>query len=175
MGLLPHEVLFGYNPPSLLVPTLNMPQPMDPAIYSTVLCKKLLELRELVEANIVDLACCQQKKYHSGEPTILVVGQKVLVDNPTRGKLDPRWTGPWTLVWQDATSKMGGKEQIAHINHVHPLLQEDTVVKRSQMWTPPLFQHCESDEADCPEDGSSTAVTTTRSGREVRPPERYGH
>ena len=109
MGLSPHEVLFGYNPPSLLVPTPNMLQPMDPANYSTVLCKKLLELRELVEANIVDSACCQQKKYHSGEPTILIAGQKVLVDDPTRGKLDPRWTGPWTVVWQDAKSKDGRK------------------------------------------------------------------
>ena len=130
MGFSPHKVLFA---PSLLVPTPNMPQPMDPANYSTVLCKKLLELRELVKANIVDSACYQQKKYHSGEPTILMAGQKVLVDNPTCGKLDPRWTGPWTVVWQDSTSikvKIGGKEQIVHINHVRPLLQEDTVTKR---------------------------------------------
>ena len=31
-----------------------MPEPMDTTKYSTVLCKKLLELRELVESNIVD-------------------------------------------------------------------------------------------------------------------------
>ena len=43
------------------------------------------------------------------------------------------------------------------------------------MWTPPLFQHLGSDEADCSEDGSSTAVTTTHSGRVVQPPEHYGH
>ena len=177
MGLSPHEVLFGYNPPSLLVPTPHMPEPMDPTNYSTVLCKKLLELRELVEANIVDSACCQKENYRSGEPTTLIAGQEVLVHNPTRGKLDPRWTGPWTVIWQDATSvkvQMGGKEQIVHINRIRPLLQEDTAAKRSQIWTPPLFQHLESDGADCPEDNSSTTVTT-RSGRVVRPPERYGY
>ena len=177
MGLSPHEVLFGYNPPSLLVPTPHMPEPMDPTNYSTVLCKKLLELRELVEANIVDSACCQKENYRSGEPTTLIAGQEVLVHNPARGKLDPRWTGPWTVIWQDATSvkvQMGGKEQIVHINRVRPLLQEDTAAKRSQIWTPPLFQHLESDGADCPEDNSSTTVTT-RSGRVVRPPERYGY
>ena len=70
---------------------------------------------------------------------------------------------------------MGGKEQIVHTNRVHPLLQEDTAAKRSQIWTSPLFQHCESDGADCPEDGSSATATTTRSGRVVRPPKRYGH
>ena len=49
-----YKVLFGYNPPSIFVHISNMPEPMDTTKYSTVLCKKLLELRELVESNIVD-------------------------------------------------------------------------------------------------------------------------
>ena len=110
----------------------------------------------------MDSACCQKENYCSGEPTTLIAGQEVLVHNPTRGKLDPRWTGPWT--------QMGGKEQIVHINRVRPLLQEDTAAKRSQIWTPPLFQHLESDGAD-----NSFTTVTTRSGRVVRPPERYGY
>ena len=80
--LSPHEVLYGYNPPSLFVHTSNMPEPMDPAKYRTVLCKKLLELRELVESNTMDSACRLQKIYHSGKPITLMAGQKVLVDNP---------------------------------------------------------------------------------------------
>ena len=133
-----------------------MPEPTAPTNYSTVLCKKLLELRELVETYIVDSACCQQKNYRRGEPTTLIAGQEVLLHNPTRGKLDPRWTGPWTVIWQDATSvkvQMGGEEQIVHNR---PLLQEDTAAKRSQIWTPPLFQHLESDGANCSEDILST-------------------
>ena len=61
---------------------------MNPAEYTTVLYKKLLELRELVEANIVDSAACLQEMYHSDETITLTAGQKVLIDNPTRGKLD---------------------------------------------------------------------------------------
>ena len=30
----------------------------------------------------------------------LVVGQRVFLDDTTRGKLDPRWTGPWELLVQ---------------------------------------------------------------------------
>ena len=86
---------------------------MDPTKYSTVLCKKLLELRELVEANIVDSAAHLQETYRSGETITLNAGQQVLVDNPTRGKLDAHWTGPWIVIKQDATSmkvKMGTRE-----------------------------------------------------------------
>ena len=130
MGLSPHEVLFGYNPPSLLVPALNIPESMDPTKYSTTLCEKLPELKELIEANIVDSAARLQETHHSGETVTLTAGQKVLIDNPTHGKLDARWTGPWIVIQQkDATSvkvKMGTDEQVVHINRVCPLLQKDT-------------------------------------------------
>ena len=149
MELSPHDVLFGYNPPSLFIHTPNMPKPMDLAKYSTVLCKKLLELRELVESNIVDSACHLQKTYYSGEPITLMAGQKVLVDNPTHGKLDAHWTGPWTVIQQDGTSvriRMGNKEQVVHVNRVHPLLQKDTsVLEGAGNWTSLLFQHVDSD------------------------------
>ena len=174
--LSPHEILFGYNPPSLFIHTPNMPEPMDPAKYSTVLCKKLLELRELVESNIVDSACRLQKAYHSGEPITLMAGQRVLVDNPTRGKLDAHWTGPWTVIQQDGTSvriRMGTKEQVVHVNRVRPLLQKDTSVSEEPgNWTPPLFQHVDSGNGQ--DDENPALLRTTRSGRIIRPPDRYG-
>jgi len=45
-----------------------------------------LELRELVEANIVEAMKHQQSEYHSEEAMKLTMGQKVLVTNPVRGK-----------------------------------------------------------------------------------------
>ena len=42
-----------------------------------------------MEANTVEAADRQQQNYHSREPTKLQVGQEVLLDNPTKGKLDP--------------------------------------------------------------------------------------
>ena len=166
MELSPHEVLFD-SPPSLFIYTSNMPEPMDPATYSTVLCKKLLEVRELMEFNIVDSACCLQKAYRSGEPITLMAGQRVLVDNPTRGKLDVHWTGPWTAIQQDDTSvkiRMAAKEQVVHVNHVCPLLQKDTSEsERAGNWTLPLFQHVDSGNGQ--EDENTTLLRTTPSGQ----------
>ena len=180
IGLSPHEILFGYNPPSLLVLTPNKPESMDPTKYSTVLCKKLLELRELVKANIVDSAAHLQETYHNGETITLTAGQQVLVDNPTRGKLDAHWTGPWIVIKQEATSvkvKMGTKEQVVHINRIHPLLQKNTLEEGHYNWITPLFQNLESDETqnDDQETENSASARTTHSGRVVRPPECYGY
>ena len=108
-----------------------------------------MELRELVEANIVEATTHQQSAYRSKEATKLTVGQKVLVTNPVRGKSDPQWTGPWIVVKQiDATSvkiKMGTREQIIHINRIHPLLQKGTTVGEPLTWAPPLFTHSNLD------------------------------
>jgi len=171
-GRSPHEVLFGYNPPSPLAPNQNVPVVMEPSGYCEQLQKKLLELRELVEANIVEAAACQQSEYPSEEATKLTVGQKVLVTNPVRGKLDPQWTGPWIVVKQiDATSvkvKMGTREQVIHINQIRPLLQRDTTVGEPLTWTPPLFTHSNSDTDDeravenGPIPGDDRTVRTTR-------------
>ena len=130
----------------------------------------------------MDSAACLQETYGSGETVTLTPGQKVLIDNPTRGKLDAHWTGPWIVIQQNTTTvkvRMGTKEQVVHINRVRPLLQEDTSGEESQTWTPPLFQHMESGEADDGhndyQEAENPPVRTTRSGRVSRPPERYGH
>ena len=183
-GLSPHEVLFGYNPPSLAIPSPNVPEALDPSKYSDRLQKKLLELRELVEANIIESAAQQQKSYHSGEEIRLAEGQKVLVSNPTRGKLDARWTGPWTVLKQiDATCvkvKMGSREQVIHMNRIRPLLMKDTSTTETLTWEPPLFTHTESSTAEeqndsPPLDNNHVVEQTTRSGRVIRPVDYYGY
>ena len=68
---------------------------------------------------------------------------------------------------------MGMKEQVVHINCVLPLLQKDTSEQGPLTWSPPLFQHMESGEADdCHSDdheigNSIVPMRTTRSGRVV--------
>ena len=116
-GLSPHEVLFGYKPPFPLLPNQNVPCVAEPAEYSEKLQRKPLELRELVEANIVESTTRQQRGYHCQGTTRLLLGQKVLMSNPTR---DLHWTGPWVVIRQlDNTSvkvRMGTREQVIHIN-----------------------------------------------------------
>ena len=217
-GLSPYQVLFGVNPPSLHVPRLPGTAVPEPSEYSACLRTKILELREMVEANIVESA---ERLCHSyqGEGTCekLQVGQRVLLDNPVKGKLDPRWTGPWTVVGLKKPStvflRVGTAVRGVHLNRIRPLLEGDImdpVVPED--WTPPLFQ-----EGGCPappggenqddsastdasanstleefaspteqhpdvrdqtveglsSDGNTTAVTT-RSGRVVKPVERFG-
>ena len=52
-GLSPYEILFGCNPPPLQIPSLPGPVIPDPSEYSAALNMKLIELREIVDANIV--------------------------------------------------------------------------------------------------------------------------
>ena len=89
-GLFPFEVLFGSNPPSQQIPDMStavIPEPSDNSL--NLKCK--LELREMVDANIVESAERQQQFYEGCESCArLEVGQQVLLGNPTKGKLDPR-------------------------------------------------------------------------------------
>ena len=187
-GLSPYEILLGSNPPPLNIPTSGIISHLDPPDYSSRLQSKLLELRELVEANTVEAADRQKESYSCKEPLTLQVGQEVLLDNPTRGKLDPRWTGPWIVrEWKGPLNvkiSMNNKERVVHINRVRPLLRPDLRTKYSEpegQWSPPLFQYfCDDNPAPTPPDDppavpQSAPPVTTRSGRVVRPVDRYGY
>ena len=52
--LSPYEILFGQNPAPLPFPVPPINTIHDPGDYSSQLQRKLFELRELVEANIVE-------------------------------------------------------------------------------------------------------------------------
>ena len=84
-GLSPYEVIFGFNPPSLHFPNLQTVAILDPGEYSSELRSKLLEIRELVDANIVKSSEQQQRYYKSSSSPQLKEGQKVLLSNATKG------------------------------------------------------------------------------------------
>ena len=67
-GLSPYEILFGSNPPPLYLPNTENITHQEPADYSHCLQRKLLELRELVEANTVEATDRQRQNYRSREP-----------------------------------------------------------------------------------------------------------
>ena len=83
---------------------------------------------------------------------------------------------------------MGATNRFFHVNHVRPLLlEEDEDHPAQPNWTPPLFHHEElplqlsqpsstSDEATDPPVTEPPAKSSyvTRSGRVVKPVQRYG-
>jgi len=66
-----YEIIFGHNPPSIHVPELHTAAILDPQEYSNYLLQKLLDIRELVDANIVHSAERQQHHYHGKAPSKL--------------------------------------------------------------------------------------------------------
>ena len=185
-GLSPYEILFGSNPPPLYLPSTENITHQEPADYSHCLQRKLLELRELVEANTVEATDRQRQNYRSREPIKLQVGQEVLLDNPTKGKLDPCWTGPWKVRELKGPLtikiKMDNKERLVHVNRVRPLLRADQTPTTSAVpgrWSPPLFQYYHEDppEPVAPNESPPSlpgCPLTTRSGRVVKPVDYYG-
>ena len=187
--LSPYEVLFGRNPPSLQLPSPPTSTSPDPGDYSCQLQRKLMDLWEIVEANMTESAERQKRNYPGQNLATPTVGQRVLLDDPARGKLDPHWTGPWEVISVKGPLtlelQMGSAKRIVHINRVRPLLTGD-VDKSSSCgrWSPPLFTHYESSvpsqnsetAQDIHDSGSSVERhhTVTRSGRVVRRPDYYG-
>ena len=192
-GLSPYEVLFGYTPSPLQISDLHSSVIPNPAEYSATLRRKLYNLRELVDANTVHSAERHQSSHGGGSASPqLKPNQQVLLSNPTRGKLGPRWTGPWTVLsMKNPTTvqlRMGAADRTVHINRVRPLLlQEDKEHSVSPNWTPPLFtyeelplqpdQQCTSDEMSAEPSAphfSGIPPYITRNGRVVKPVEHYG-
>ena len=119
---------------------------MDPSDYSSCAQGKLLELRET-----------DRNSYRGNEHLKLQVGQEVLLNNPTKGKLDPRWTGPWIVrEWKGPPNvkiRMNNKERVIHVNRERPLLKPDLRVGCSEeQWSPPLFQYCDESPAPATRD-----------------------
>ena len=134
---------------------------------------------------MVQSATQQQRFYRSSQTaTTLNCGQQVLLDNPCAGKLDPHWSGPWIVKEVKGPSSVliskGTSERLVYVNRVRPLLMEDPDDPGvTSGWSPPLFHHENDanahDDTPAESDSSSrSSVIVTRSGRTVRPPQRYG-
>ena len=91
------EVIFGSNPPLQQIPDFSSSLLPEPSDYCETLKKKLALLKEMVDANLVESAAQQKRAYEGSDRVPLKPGQQVLLNDPCAGKLDPRWSGPWTV------------------------------------------------------------------------------
>jgi len=62
----------------------------DPGDYTSHLHQKLIEAWEPVDASL-------QSRKNALITVSTFLNTKNVVDNPTKGKLDPRWKGPWVV------------------------------------------------------------------------------
>ena len=90
-GFSPYEILFGSNPPHSQILLIQSSFHLDTSDYCESLKAKLVQLREIVDANMVQSATQQQRFYRSSQTaTTLNCGQQMLLDN--------RWKARSTLV-----------------------------------------------------------------------------
>ena len=150
-GLSSYEVLFGSNPPSLNI--LHLPSALipEPSEYSTCLKSKVLELRELVDANLIESADQQQQSYHGTELNVKIMQGWTTGSTKQSNKGATNSPMDWTLDCYSPPGsttillKMGSIELVVNINHVRPLLTEAGVDHRVLPdWSPPLLHHEES-------------------------------
>ena len=75
----------------------------------------------MVEANMIESAERQKRSYGGQHTAISVVRQKVLLDDPARGKLDPHWTGPWEVIRVKEPShwKCRWAQESAYVVHIN--------------------------------------------------------
>ena len=164
-GYSPHEILFGSNPTPLLLPTLQNHSHVTPAGYFDNLQSKLAQLKELVENNVVKSAESQQKFYKASQSfRRLLPGDLVLLNNPRAGKLDFRWTGPWTVRKMKGNSTVllskGRVTQAVHVNRVRPLCTDISETEDGCLangWSPPLSQYDELPDQSSPSPGPPEA------------------
>ena len=127
------------------------------------------------------------------------------VKQPNEREAGLRWTGPWKVTALKGPTtivlKMGCTERVVHANRVRPLLiDEDAGADHGVLtdWSPPLFHYNENvstpslvENEQAEQNQESTVRTsppveeapsshpplpiTTRSGRQVKPVQRYGH
>ena len=117
-----HEILFGFKLPPLDLPTAGNISHRNPHSYSSELQGKLVEMRELVQSNTVETAAKQKLNYRGNNEVKLQIGQKVLLNNPTKGKLNPCLNGPWIVKelkrLLNARIELNNKERIVHVNRL---------------------------------------------------------
>ena len=110
----------------------------------------------------------------------------MLLQNPTAQKLDPCWTGPWTVTEIKSPITIaiarGNTTRVVHVNHICPFLEvQDSNNSQTASWNPPLFQHLDVKDSNSrptssimPHNAYVPPPVVTRSGRVVKPVVRYG-
>ena len=144
-GVTPFEIMFGRNPTEMT--EWCKPPEEDITSYQLHLNRKLAEIREFVEGQLID-AQKNQKKYYDRHADYelmnsrFAVGENVwLVNSSVRGvvnKLTDRWEGGWKVVEVKSIvtvviRHMDGRIRVVHVNRLQPHITRDQEYSTNQL------------------------------------------
>ena len=135
----------------LSLPATTQCNSFDATSYADYVRAKLAELRDLVEANTVEVAERQKLTYdlHTTSRSFKE-GNAVWLSVPTAGKLEPRWEGGWKVTKiknpVNVQISSGHHSKMVHVNRLHHWIQPNLQDKedaqtRAYQWNPPQAEH----------------------------------
>jgi hypothetical protein len=181
----PYTLMFGREAREPLL-VAESHHDVDSQSYHVLLKRKLAELYEIVDANLVQAGVEQKKVYDKGaqEPRQFKEGDAVWLSNPTASKLQVRWEGGWRVkqvVPRTLTIKLqhdSGRLKTVHINRVRLRGFRPSMDSGRQVdWETPDFEHIiinDDDEGSPTRNDESPSQQSARPERNLRPPLRCG-
>ena len=147
-GCSPFMLMFGRQ---LSLPAITQCNSFDATSYADHARAKLAELRDLVEANTVEVAERQKLMYdlHTKSHSFKE-GDAVWLSVPTAGKLEPRWEGGWKVTKIKSPVNVqissGHHSKMVQVNRLHHWIQPNLQDKedaqtRAYQWNPPQAEH----------------------------------
>ena len=122
----------------------------DPTSYDSNLRVKMAELRDMVESHIVQEAKRQKEHYDTlTQSREFCEGDAVWLQNPTAGKLDPKWEGGWVVkkvhspVTLQIEHRKSLRSRVVHINRIRRciLREKESTLSRDVEWEPASIEH----------------------------------
>ena len=119
----PYFLMFGRDPKSTL--SNDHSHSYDLTSYGEQLTRKMAELYEFVEGNLVEAATKQKKQYDysSNNRCQFQEGDSVWLSIPTNSKLAPRWESGWTIISKPRSPNVkiehtDGRLRVVHVNRI---------------------------------------------------------
>ena len=149
-GFSPFVLMMGRDPVLPSLPSMTNSSAEDPTSYDSNLRVKMAELRDMVESHIVQEAKRQKEHYDTRtQSREFWEGDAVWLQNPTAGKLDPKWEGGWVVkkvhspVTLQIEHRKSLRSRVVHINRIRRciLREKESTLSRDVEWEPASIEH----------------------------------
>ena len=147
-GFSPFVLMMGRDPVLPSLPSMTNSSAEDPTSYDSNFRVKMAELRDMVESHIVQEAKRQKEHYDTRtQSREFCEGDAVWLQNPTAGKLDPKWEGGWFVknvhspVTLNIEHRKSLRSRVVHINRIRRCILRESTLSREVKWEPASIKH----------------------------------